>query len=89
MCFTQISWQLSGVAVQIIMIKSRQQIMNSSKHVNPLGLTFYLQLTMSDKDKPLGSPTAQVRIGHYILGDTLGVGTFGKVILQFLFCSKN
>ena len=27
------------------------------------------------------SPTtpSQVRIGHYILGDTLGVGTFGKV----------
>ena len=21
----------------------------------------------------------QVKIGHYILGDTLGVGTFGKV----------
>ena len=25
------------------------------------------------------SPIVQVRIGHYILGDTLGVGTFGKV----------
>jgi len=23
--------------------------------------------------------TAQVKIGHYILGETLGVGTFGKV----------
>ena len=34
---------------------------------------------MADKDKPQGSPPAQVRIGHYILGDTLGVGTFGKV----------
>ena len=55
--------------------------MNSSKHIDYIGLTFYLQLTMSDKDKPLGSPTAQVRIGHYILGDTLGVGTFGKVTL--------
>ena len=31
---------------------------------------------MADK-----SPTiiAQVKIGHYVLGDTLGVGTFGKV----------
>lgn len=28
-------------------------------------------------DKP--SPPPQVRIGHYLLGDTLGVGTFGKV----------
>jgi len=23
--------------------------------------------------------SAQVKIGHYILGETLGVGTFGKV----------
>ena len=81
MCFTQISWQLPCFAVQIIMKKAWQQIMNSSKHIDSTGLTFYLQLTMSDKDKPLGSPTAQVRIGHYILGDTLGVGTFGKVTL--------
>lgn len=34
------------------------------------------------------SPTAQVRIGHYILGDTLGVGTFGKVRDQMLFISR-
>ena len=53
-------------------------IINRSNHIDS---TFYLQLIMSDKDKPLGSPTAQVRIGHYILGDTLGVGTFGKVTL--------
>lgn len=25
------------------------------------------------------SSNAQVKIGHYILGDTLGIGTFGKV----------
>ena len=25
------------------------------------------------------NPVAQVKIGHYLLGDTLGVGTFGKV----------
>ncbi|GFR92753.1 protein kinase AMPK alpha subunit 2 [Elysia marginata] len=31
---------------------------------------------MADKS---GSGSAQVKIGHYILGDTLGVGTFGKV----------
>ena len=44
---------------------------------------------MADKDK-LGSPSAQVRIGHYILGDTLGVGTFGKVsFLQNLPKDKN
>ena len=30
---------------------------------------------MSDK----GSAQPLVKIGHYILGDTLGVGTFGKV----------
>ena len=29
---------------------------------------------MADK-----SPPPQVKIGHYILGDTLGTGTFGKV----------
>jgi len=23
--------------------------------------------------------TAKIKIGHYILGETLGVGTFGKV----------
>lgn len=28
---------------------------------------------MADKNQP------QVKIGHYIIGDTLGVGTFGKV----------
>ncbi|XP_055885586.1 5'-AMP-activated protein kinase catalytic subunit alpha-2-like isoform X2 [Biomphalaria glabrata] len=31
---------------------------------------------MADKS---GSSSAQVKIGHYILGETLGVGTFGKV----------
>jgi len=31
---------------------------------------------MADKS---GQTQAQVKIGHYILGDTLGVGTFGKV----------
>jgi 5'-AMP-activated protein kinase catalytic alpha subunit len=31
---------------------------------------------MADKSSP---PPAQVRIGHYLLGDTLGTGTFGKV----------
>ena len=36
---------------------------------------------MADKS----SPPAQVRIGHYLLGDTLGVGTFGKVKSK-LFC---
>ncbi|XP_074640983.1 5'-AMP-activated protein kinase catalytic subunit alpha-2-like isoform X2 [Tubulanus polymorphus] len=30
-------------------------------------------------DKASVSPNNQVKIGHYILGDTLGVGTFGKV----------
>ena len=36
---------------------------------------------MADK-----SPTAiaQVKIGHYVLGDTLGVGTFGKVKSKLL-----
>ncbi|CAG0892432.1 unnamed protein product [Darwinula stevensoni] len=32
---------------------------------------------MGDKDKEKSQPL--VKIGHYILGDTLGVGTFGKV----------
>ena len=32
---------------------------------------------MSDKNQV--SPQPIVKIGHYILGQTLGVGTFGKV----------
>ncbi|KAL3252364.1 hypothetical protein MRX96_017682 [Rhipicephalus microplus] len=32
---------------------------------------------MADKSQPQGQPL--VKIGHYILGETLGVGTFGKV----------
>jgi len=27
----------------------------------------------------MADKAAQVKIGHYILGETLGVGTFGKV----------
>ncbi|KAL8597835.1 protein kinase, AMP-activated, alpha 2 catalytic subunit [Nucella lapillus] len=34
---------------------------------------------MADKTDGKSQPQAQVKIGHYILGDTLGVGTFGKV----------
>ena len=34
---------------------------------------------MADKTDGKGKPMAEVKIGHYILGDTLGVGTFGKV----------
>ncbi|XP_052685497.1 5'-AMP-activated protein kinase catalytic subunit alpha-2-like isoform X12 [Crassostrea angulata] len=30
-------------------------------------------------EKSSSSQNAQVKIGHYILGDTLGIGTFGKV----------
>ncbi|XP_048760542.1 5'-AMP-activated protein kinase catalytic subunit alpha-2-like isoform X20 [Ostrea edulis] len=30
-------------------------------------------------EKSASSQNAQVKIGHYILGDTLGIGTFGKV----------
>jgi len=29
------------------------------------------------------SSTPQVKIGHYILGETLGIGTFGKVKVGF------
>jgi hypothetical protein len=34
-----------------------------------------------------GSGTSLVQIGHYVLGETLGIGTFGKVkgILSFQF----
>ena len=27
----------------------------------------------------------QLKIGHYVLGDTLGIGTFGKVKGRFIF----
>jgi len=39
----------------------------------------------------MADKSAQVKIGHYILGETLGVGTFGKVKskLALLFgCGK-
>lgn len=36
---------------------------------------------MADKNQA----QAQVKIGHYILGDTLGVGTFGKVKSKFVY----
>lgn len=32
-----------------------------------------INVNMAEKAQP------QVKIGHYIIGDTLGVGTFGKV----------
>lgn len=35
---------------------------------------------MAEKAQP------QVKIGHYIIGDTLGVGTFGKVKSMQLKC---
>lgn len=36
-------------------------------------------------DKKAGNPTQPiVKIGHYTLGPTLGVGTFGKVKSMFL-----
>lgn len=38
---------------------------------------------MADKRDGQAQSQAQVKIGHYILGDTLGVGTFGKVKSEF------
>jgi len=35
---------------------------------------------MSDRaSNSTGGGVSQVQIGHYILGETLGIGTFGKV----------
>lgn len=36
----------------------------------------WLKMAAADKQK---HEHGRVKIGHYILGDTLGVGTFGKV----------
>lgn len=36
----------------------------------------WLNMAAADKQK---HEHGRVKIGHYILGDTLGVGTFGKV----------
>lgn len=43
-------------------------------------------VNMADKkEQPTAiAGTAQVKIGHYILGDTLGVGTFGKVKSKYM-----
>ena len=32
-----------------------------------------------ERSGSMSSSTPQVKIGHYILGETLGIGTFGKV----------
>jgi len=37
---------------------------------------------MLSQEKPL------VKIGHYVLGETLGVGTFGKVKSKYTLFSK-
>lgn len=34
---------------------------------------------MAEKQQPQQKHDGRVKIGHYVLGDTLGVGTFGKV----------
>jgi len=38
---------------------------------------------MAEKNA-LGTPQPIVKIGHYTLGQTLGVGTFGKVKSEYL-----
>jgi 5'-AMP-activated protein kinase catalytic alpha subunit len=39
---------------------------------------------MSDRaSNSTGGGVSQVQIGHYILGETLGIGTFGKVKVGF------
>lgn len=37
-----------------------------------------------DKLSNMAEKGPQVKIGHYILGETLGVGTFGKVKSEYL-----
>ena len=36
-----------------------------------------------------GSGTSLVQIGHYVLGETLGIGTFGKVKGNYQYKSYN
>ena len=36
-----------------------------------------------DRSGSVSSSAPQVKIGHYILGETLGIGTFGKVKVGF------
>lgn len=42
-------------------------------------LCVVVELVGNMADKLLGSTNAQVKIGNYVLGETLGSGTFGKV----------
>ena len=41
-----------------------------------------------EAEKKTSGGQALVQIGHYILGETLGIGTFGKVkgTLTYLYC---
>ncbi|XP_074388197.1 5'-AMP-activated protein kinase catalytic subunit alpha-1-like isoform X4 [Zonotrichia albicollis] len=48
-----------------------------------LGPRLKMAAAVADKQK---HEHGRVKIGHYILGDTLGVGTFGKVKGCFFFC---
>ena len=44
-----------------------------------------------EAEKKTSGGQALVQIGHYILGETLGIGTFGKVkgTLTYLYCFLN
>jgi len=45
---------------------------------------------MSDRaSNSTGGGVSQVQIGHYILGETLGIGTFGKVKGKWLSEQNN
>lgn len=56
--------------------------MNDSTRVDLRRSSVQVERKMAtDKSKHDGG---RVKIGHYILGDTLGVGTFGKVKGNFL-----
>ena len=46
----------------------------SNDHVTP-----YPKMAAKDRDRPRSMTTTKLCIGNYVLGTTLGVGTFGKV----------
>ena len=42
----------------------------------------------AEAEKKTSGGQALVQIGHYVLGETLGIGTFGKVKGAYLLCIR-
>ena len=59
-------------------VKVTQHFVSSYLRVVVLFIS-YISFFVVIECAKMADKSAQVKIGHYILGETLGVGTFGKV----------